>query len=231
MNQKGFMNLVLIGVLTVLIATVAYFVVTKIKNGQFVGERNGHKLIRVQRCSDYCPKEIMNKSWSVEYAEGTTAQKCRDIGGYPRMNPAFGGYWGCSPDPVDAAFLYTEDLSPKVPNTQGVVNTSNTGTLSGKVLVGPICPVEREGEVCKASPEVNMARQVGVFKSQGQEMVLVTSTHLDANGNYSFNLSPGNYEIRASGMQVDKLTATIGEVVIKADQTTTLNFNIDTGIR
>jgi len=36
--------------------------------------------------------------------------------------------------------------------------------LSGHVLIGPICPVERIGNPCKPSPEVYTSRQVMVYK-------------------------------------------------------------------
>jgi len=67
-----------------------------------------------------------------------------------------------------------------------------------------------------------------VFTQAG---ALVSSQHLDANGNYQFSLVPGIYTIKASGMQVDRLSVTKGTVTIKVGQTTTLNFSIDTGIR
>ncbi|MES2315574.1 MAG: carboxypeptidase-like regulatory domain-containing protein [Patescibacteria group bacterium] len=105
---------------------------------------------------------------------------------------------------------------------------ASTGTLKGHVDIGPVCPVEQIGHPCTPSPETNMARQVGVFTQSG---VLVSSQHLDANGNYQFTLAPGTYTIKASGMMVDELSENKGTVTVKSGQTTTLNFNIDTGIR
>ncbi|MEJ0021308.1 MAG: carboxypeptidase-like regulatory domain-containing protein [Candidatus Doudnabacteria bacterium] len=106
-------------------------------------------------------------------------------------------------------------------------STSSMGTLLGHVTIGPICPVEQAGHPCQATPEMNMARQVGVFGNNG----LVASQHLDGNGNYKFSLPAGTYTLKASGMRVDQLSMTVGTVTIKSGQTTTSDFNIDTGIR
>ncbi|OGN34331.1 MAG: hypothetical protein A3I39_00275 [Candidatus Yanofskybacteria bacterium RIFCSPLOWO2_02_FULL_47_9b] len=105
---------------------------------------------------------------------------------------------------------------------------AGNGILMGHADVGSICPVQQSGVACTPSPQANMARQVGVFTQAG---ALVSSQHLDANGNYQFSLVPGIYTIKASGMQVDRLSVTKGTVTIKVGQTTTLNFSIDTGIR
>lgn len=104
-----------------------------------------------------------------------------------------------------------------------------TGILTGHVTVGPNCPVERVDQPCPATPQVYMARQVGVFSQDTNK--LITSQHLDGNGNYQFSLGPGTYTVKASGMVVNQLSVVEGTVTIKAGKTTTLNFDIDTGIR
>ncbi len=113
-----------------------------------------------------------------------------------------------------------------------------TGILTGHVTVGPICPVERQGVPCPVPSEAYTSRQVGVYTiatattPEGfTNAKLVASQHLDSQGNYQFDLPPGKYDIRASGMQVDQLSADEGTVTIKVGETTTLNFTIDTGIR
>lgn len=116
-------------------------------------------------------------------------------------------------------------------------STSTTGTLSGHVTVGPVCPVERESVPCPVPPEAYTSRQVGVFTLASAESEmdmdnnLIASQHFDAKGNYKFSLAPGTYTIKASGMRVDKLDITIGRIIIYAGQTATVDFNIDTGIR
>jgi len=130
MNQKGFVNIIVILGVLIAAGTAGYFLwysgFIQHRNGEVAGERNGHKLIRVQRCSDYCPPEIMEKSWVIEYAEGTTPQKCRDIGGYPKRDYAWGGYFGCSPDPVDPRGLYTEEVAPTTPPEQNTTPVSSS---------------------------------------------------------------------------------------------------------
>jgi hypothetical protein len=105
--------------------------------------------------------------------------------------------------------------------------SQKTGILSGHVTVGPICPVEQISHPCLPTPEMNMARQVGVFDNSR----LIASQHLDGNGNYLFTLNPGTYTVNASSMSVDLLNAVEGTVTITAGKTSTLNFSIDTGIR
>lgn len=113
------------------------------------------------------------------------------------------------------------------------------GILSGHVTVGPICPVERVGQPCPVPPEAYTSRLVGIFTQNmgmtpgsGQTTAkLIASQHLDANGNYKFDLEPGTYDVKASGMIVNQLTSLEGIVTIKNGEITTLNFSIDTGIR
>jgi hypothetical protein len=122
--------------------------------------------------------------------------------------------------------------------TDSSVQSGIGGTLTGHVTVGPNCPVEQAGNPCTPSPQAYTSRQVGVFTvatattPEGNDnSKLITSQHLDANGNYQFVIAPGTYTIKASGMRVDLLTTIVGTVTVKNSQKSTLNFNIDTGIR
>ncbi len=107
--------------------------------------------------------------------------------------------------------------------------TSNgeTGTLSGKVSVGPICPVERVGVPCPVPPEAYTSREVIVYS----ETTIVARSHFNSDGTYRFELPAGQnfVAIPQSGIGGSKeLPKTI---TITAGKTTTLDFSIDTGIR
>lgn len=115
-------------------------------------------------------------------------------------------------------FKFTDSSTPQ----------TGKGILTGHANVGPNCPVERIDDPCKPSEAANTSRQVGIFTPEGK---LVASQHFDANGNYTFSLSPGTYMVKASSMKVDLLSTVIGSVTIKSGQTTKLDFDIDTGIR
>ncbi len=105
---------------------------------------------------------------------------------------------------------------------------TKTGTLTGKVTIGPICPVERVGVPCPVPPEAYASREIGAYQSD----TLIAQTHADPTGSYVMTLPAGTYKIQTlkTGMgQMSKdLPATIE---IRANQTTTLNIDIDTGIR
>lgn len=101
------------------------------------------------------------------------------------------------------------------------------GYLTGHVDIGPICPVERPGEPCKVPPEVYTSREVVVYVSD--KVTVKERVHLDAQGNYKMAIGPGNYFLQI-------VPAGIGEgekkpVTVKSFETTTVNFDIDTGIR
>ena len=101
------------------------------------------------------------------------------------------------------------------------------GHVEGHVNIGPFCPVEREGVPCPVPPEAYTSRKVVIYGSDGyteKEKVA-----LDKEGNYKIALDPGNYFA-----QIDPAGIGPGEkkpFVVISSQTTTVNFEIDTGIR
>jgi hypothetical protein len=127
-------------------------------------------------------------------------------------------------------------LAPVSDITPAPLNTTNkiipipitSGILEGHVTIGPICPVERVDQPCPVPPETYTSRNVIVYESDGttvKEKIL----GLDAQGNYKMSLSPGKYfvQIVPAGIRAgEKKPATI-----KVNETTIVDFNIDTGIR
>jgi hypothetical protein len=101
------------------------------------------------------------------------------------------------------------------------------GYLTGHVTIGPFCPVEREGEPCKVPQDAYTSREAVVYESNGT--TVKERIHLNKDGNYNFVLGPGKYFV-----QIVPAGIGAGEkkpVTITSFETTTINFDIDTGIR
>ena len=124
-------------------------------------------------------------------------------------------------DKIFSTFKFTE--------TEIETKAVATGTLSGKVSIGPNFPVEREGVPCDPSPEAYAAREFLVLdKNQHQ----VASFHGGTDGSFSLSLPAGIYTVVSAksgmGYMSKDLPAT---VTVSAGKITTLNIDVDTGIR
>jgi hypothetical protein len=109
-----------------------------------------------------------------------------------------------------------------------------TVLLQGAVTIGPISPVERPGECPPVSPEVFAARKLIIYDESGKHLVrevYFTQIGSGATGYYTAQIAPGTYviDINHSGMDTaDNLPQTI---TVTADETITIDVNVDTGIR
>jgi hypothetical protein len=101
------------------------------------------------------------------------------------------------------------------------------GYLEGRVTIGPICPVEREGVPCPVPPEAYAAREI-VLRAEGK---IVARTRPGSDGNYRLAAEPGRYVVDVNRTGVDSSTDVPREVEIRAGETTRLDIAIDTGIR
>ncbi len=111
-----------------------------------------------------------------------------------------------------------------------IPQTQATGTLRGHVTIGPLVPVLREGEPEPTpAPEVYAARQIVVYKPDGETEV--ARAEINAQGNYEVSLPVGVYVVDINRGGIDHATGLPQEVEIKADEITTLDVVIDTGIR
>ena len=101
------------------------------------------------------------------------------------------------------------------------------GTVTGTVTVGPICPVETIDHPCVVPPEAYTSRSVVVYASDN--VTELESHALDATGHYALSLKPGTYglQIRPAGIGAGE----IKPVTVTAGKTSTIDFDIDTGIR
>jgi hypothetical protein len=121
----------------------------------------------------------------------------------------------------------------------GVVPGEDIGFLKGKVTIGPLCPVEP----CNLTPEqiakIYKARKAIIYDQETRKMV--AETNLDGNGEFAFTLNEGKYIVDISDAEgnvlpLDEPRNRLGnampeEVKIKSGQTTSIEFDIDTGIR
>lgn len=134
----------------------------------------------------------------------------------------------------DAATIVLQDQNGqqvKMNATTGQIEPAGeTGTLRGRVTIGPVQPVVRADELNPtAPPEVYAARQVVVYAADGQTEVVRVPVQPD--GTYQVALAPGNYVIDINRAGMDSAKGLPAKLAIAAGQTTTLDIDIDTGIR
>jgi hypothetical protein len=109
-----------------------------------------------------------------------------------------------------------------------------TVLLQGAVTIGPISPVERPGECPPVSPEVFAARKLLIYDESGKHLVrevYFTQIANGATGYYTAQLAPGTYIIDINHTGVDTADNLPQKVTVTADETITIDVNIDTGIR
>ncbi|MBI3158676.1 MAG: hypothetical protein HYZ26_03625 [Chloroflexi bacterium] len=107
---------------------------------------------------------------------------------------------------------------------------AETGTLAGRVTIGPLQPVMQEGvPEPTPAPEVYAARQVVVFDARGQEELARIAIGPD--GHYEIKLPVGRYVVDINHSGIDSTYGLPAEIEIRASETTVLDIDIDTGIR
>lgn len=101
------------------------------------------------------------------------------------------------------------------------------GYVAGQVTIGPICPVEQIGHPCVAPPETYTSRAAVVYAADG--VTIQERVNLDAEGKYEIALAPGTYyvQIQPAGIGPGEKR----KVTVAAFETSTVDFDIDTGIR
>lgn len=105
-----------------------------------------------------------------------------------------------------------------------------TGTLQGRVAIGPLQPVVRADEPTPVvPPEVYAARQIVIYTADGQTQI--TRVPIGPDGTYQVALRAGSYVVDINRGGMDSSKDLPANVQIVAGQTTTLDVEIDTGIR
>jgi hypothetical protein len=104
------------------------------------------------------------------------------------------------------------------------------GIIEGKVTIGPLVPVLREGEIPPTpAPEVYSAREIVVYEKDG--VTEFTRLQIDSNGKYRGELPVGTYVIDINRIGIDRGKNLPIEIEITNLSITTLDIEIDTGIR
>ncbi|MFH1423540.1 MAG: hypothetical protein ABIG29_01100 [Candidatus Nealsonbacteria bacterium] len=105
-----------------------------------------------------------------------------------------------------------------------------TGVLTGRVTIGPLCPVERipPDPRCQPTEATYKAWQIAVYTADKTTKLAQIEPNLD--GSYEVGLPAGEYlidfeEKHAFAWSLPKT------VTITKDETAVLNIDIDTGIR
>jgi hypothetical protein len=115
------------------------------------------------------------------------------------------------------------------PLASGCLSTnSGTGTLTGNVTIGPLCPVEP----CTLSQDrlvaAYAARPITISKPSGSVAAMVTA---DPETGYSVDLMPGTYLVDVPHQGIGGTRELPETVTISGGETVRLNISIDTGIR
>ena len=112
------------------------------------------------------------------------------------------------------------------------LSTQDEGILEGKISIGPICPVETDppDPGCLPTVETYKAYPVSVWTSDGRRKIALLKPSLD--GSYKTDLESGKYLIilETGGNNIGSSNLPI-EITIISGGVTTLNIDIDTGIR
>jgi len=99
--------------------------------------------------------------------------------------------------------------------------------VMGKVLLGPVCPVMREGDdSCNDKP---YSVVIDVF-SKGNDNNPFSRVESDKEGNYKVMLPPGNYILKPKNEKIFPRCEE-REVAIKPSVLQEVNLSCDTGIR
>jgi major membrane immunogen (membrane-anchored lipoprotein) len=108
-----------------------------------------------------------------------------------------------------------------------IVGGSGNGAagIQGKVLLGPMCPVQQAGSPC---PDKPIKADITVTDADGKT---VATGHSDADGTYRISLPAGSYTVQAK--RPDDSFGFGKPVTVEVSRGTFVNLNlvIDSGIR
>ncbi len=108
--------------------------------------------------------------------------------------------------------------------------TERPAVLEGKITIGPLMPVVREGDPVPTVPaDLYRGRKVQLFDPDGT--TLVQDIPVNDDGSYRAEVAPGTYivSVSLSGIEYSKDVPTI--VRLAPRQAVRVNIDIDTGIR
>jgi len=104
------------------------------------------------------------------------------------------------------------------------------GVIEGQVSIGPLVPAVQVGEPDPTpAPEVYAARKIVVFKKNGVTEYMLLE--IDSKGKYYAELPVGSYMIDINRLGIDSAAGLPKQIEIGANTVTTIDIEIDTGIR
>ncbi len=95
--------------------------------------------------------------------------------------------------------------------------------LTGRVMIGPTCPVQRLGERC----ERPYRTEIVVLRARDQRRVTLFRSGSD--GRFRVRLTPGRYVLEAASPGLPRLTPL--QVTVRAGRFTAVTIVFDSGIR
>jgi hypothetical protein len=117
--------------------------------------------------------------------------------------------------------------SPTSPNE--ALTEQPHGRLAGTVTIGPNCAGPTTTNPCPTQPDAYRARKILVYNEA--KTSLLFTVDIDSQGAYFIDLLPATYTVDLHGVGIDRTSDLPKTVQIHANAVTTLNVNIDTGIR
>jgi hypothetical protein len=109
----------------------------------------------------------------------------------------------------------------------GSVKGDTVSGVSGRVLIGPQCPVEQVGSPC---PDKPVAAEVRVFATGSQDVIATTRS--DENGRFEIDLEPGSYDLLPVVSQSGELPSGARvPVAVHTGRHTRVTLTLDSGIR
>jgi hypothetical protein len=116
--------------------------------------------------------------------------------------------------------------SPTAPIDTGA---KTLGRLSGIVKIGPNCPVESTTNPCPTPPSAYALRKILVYDEARTKLLFTVD--IDSQGLYVIDLVPARYLVDLKPAGIDRTSDLPRTVEIHANTVTTLDVNIDTGLR
>jgi hypothetical protein len=105
---------------------------------------------------------------------------------------------------------------------------NKTGTLTGKVSIGPLCPVEPCTVPHDRLVAAYAAHPITISTPDG---IVVTTVTADPESGYTVALKPGTYVVAIPKQGIGGSPELPATVTIRSGESVVLNISIDTGIR
>lgn len=137
-----------------------------------------------------------------------------------------GGVWYVRHDNADVTLSPTSIVSPYLSGSPGP-SSGDMGVLTGKVAIGPLCPVEP----CRAdSSGVYLSRRITLTLPGGTSPVIMIT--LAADGSFYATVPAGTYQMNLTNCTYLGCSRVVPRTVtIASGQTLRSDLTIDTGIR